>query len=86
MLRRGEIDGVTFTSASTVHGFVRALEKTEVDSSAREAFDPEQIRALCIGRQTAQAAEGYGMRTVTAREASIDALVEMIVEIYSKNI
>ncbi len=86
MLRRGEIDGVTFTSASTVHGLVRALEKKEGDSPAREAFDPERIRALCIGRQTAQAAEGYGMRTVTAREASIDALVEMIVEIYSKNI
>lgn len=84
MLRREEIDGVTFTSASTVHGLVRTLEKTEGGNSEKEAFNPVQIRALCIGRQTAQAAEGYGMRTVTAREASIDALVEMIVEIYGK--
>lgn len=41
--RQGEIDLVTFTSASTVRGFVQALP----------GIDTTKIRAVCIGEQTA---------------------------------
>ena len=75
MLQRREIDAVTFTSASTVHGFVRAMG--EMDYSG--------ICAVCIGEQTARAAAEYGMRTETAEQASMDAMVRKITDLFGKS-
>lgn len=72
MLENGEIDGVTFTSASTVRGFVHALGD----------IDYRKIRAVCIGEQTAHAAAEYGMQIETAGQASMDAMTEKIVELF----
>lgn len=62
---------VTFTSASTVTGFVSALGE-DTDYSA--------VTAACIGRQTESEARKYGLHTITAEKATIEALIERIVE------
>lgn len=71
---KGEINAVIFTSASTVHGFARTLK---VD-------DYSQVPAICIGEQTAAAAKGYGMPTRVSSEATIDSIVETVVELYGR--
>ena len=63
-----EIDAVTFTSASTVKGFVNAI--VDVDYS--------KIKAVCIGQQTADAASSYGMQIMISEEASMDSMIELI--------
>lgn len=64
---------VTFTSASTVRGFVERLgAETDLDG----------ITGLCIGAQTAAEAERYGIRVRTAKEATIDGLMELILETF----
>ncbi|MBU3876025.1 uroporphyrinogen-III C-methyltransferase [Faecalicatena sp. AGMB00832] len=68
--KAGEIDMVTFTSASTVKGFVHALRL--------EDYRP--IHAVCIGEQTAAEARKYGMRISISKKASIDSMVELILE------
>ena len=73
MLENGEIDGVTFTSGSTVRGFTQAMGE----------MDLSNVSAVCIGEQTAREAEKYGMRIEIAREASMDAMVEKLAELYS---
>lgn len=65
-----EIDAVTFTSASTVKGFVNALDD----------FDFSKVRAICIGQQTAAEAMKYHMQIQIAKEASIDSMMELIIE------
>ena len=65
-LEAGELDLVTFTSASTVKGFVHS-----VGADA----DLSRITGVCIGPQTAAQAEMYGIPTVTAPQADLDALV-----------
>ena len=62
---------VTFTSASTIRGFVGSLP----------GVDLSQVLGCCIGPKTAAEAEKYGIRTVTAREATIDSLIELIKEV-----
>ena len=57
-LEQGEIDLVTFTSASTVKGFAAAVG---------EDFDYSRVLGACIGHQTAAEAAKYGIRTVVAR-------------------
>lgn len=66
----GEVDAVTFTSASTVRGFVQSMKLTDYTG----------IHAVCIGRQTAAEAEKYGMQVCISEEASIDSMVELILE------
>ena len=61
---------VTFTSASTVRGFVRAMEGAVLTG----------ITGVCLGAQTAREAEKYGLRTLIAREATMDALIRAITE------
>lgn len=61
---------VTFTSASTVEGFVQAVP--------REALG--QITGFCIGRHTADAARQYGIQVRTAAQATIDGLIELILK------
>lgn len=62
---------VTFTSASTVTGFVSALG---------ENTDFSAITAACIGQQTEAAAHQYNLHTITAEKATMDALIQRIVE------
>lgn len=61
---------VTFTSASTVKGFLAAVGETDLSG----------ITAACIGRQTEAEARKYDLHTITAAEATVDALVQRIVE------
>ena len=60
---------VTFTSASTVKGFV---------STVGEDFPFDRITGVCIGEQTAAHAKDYGIPVVVSQRATIDALVEKI--------
>ena len=74
MLDNGEIDAVTFTSASTVRGFTGAVKDA----------DYTKIRAVCIGEQTAAEAAKHGMQIRVSDQASMDAMVEKIVELFGK--
>lgn len=68
----GSIDYVMFTSASTVKGF----------AAAAGTIDYEKVKAICIGRQTTEAADALGMQTWTAEQATIDSLIEKLVQVY----
>ena len=70
MLEAGEIDVVTFTSMSTVEGFVQAVG----------AADYTGFTALCIGEQTAQAARKHNMNVKIAENATIDAMIACLLE------
>ena len=70
-LEAGGFDYVTFTSASTVKGFVSA-----VGGDA----DFSRFTGLCIGMQTAGEAEKHHISVKTAAKAAIDALVELALE------
>lgn len=70
----GKINYAVFTSASTVRGFVRAVPD----------LDYKKVKAACIGKQTREEAERYGMETYVAKEASIDSLVELVIELYQQ--
>lgn len=70
LLCRGAVDYVTFTSASTVTGFVQSL--SEVDFT--------KVRGVCIGASTEAAAKQYGIQTICAGKADISALIEAIVK------
>ena len=61
---------VTFTSASTVRGFV---------SSLGEGAPMRNVTGLCIGRQSAECAESYGIKTLISQKATIDELVKLAV-------
>lgn len=66
----GEIDAVTFTSVSTVKGFVNAVG----------SLDYQKIQAVCIGEQTAEEARKYGFQVLVSKKASIESMVELILE------
>ena len=70
-LEAGEFDYVTFTSASTVKGFVSAVG---ADADFR------RVVGLCIGEQTAGEARQYGIPVRVAEKAAIDALVKLAEE------
>lgn len=72
MVEGGGVDMVTFTSASTVKGFV---------SSVGADADFSRFTGVCIGEQTEAEAKKYGIRTVTAKQATIVAMVETILSI-----
>lgn len=62
LLGRGEIDAVTFTSGSTVRGFLEILRP-----------EPEKLThfiAVCIGEKTEEIAKKAGMHTVLADSVS----------------
>lgn len=67
----GEIDYVTFTSASTVKGF----------TSIFKDIDYSRIKAVCIGDNTAAEALRYEMDVTISKEATVDSIVEAILEI-----
>lgn len=65
----GKIDYVTFTSASTVRGFVQTMVET---------VDLKRIHALCIGRKTQEEAEHFGMHAEVSEEATTDSMVKWL--------
>lgn len=71
MFQVGEIDWVTFTSASTVEGFAEALK----------GLDFGQVRAVSIGTETAAAAQKYGIQTTVSAAATIDSLISHLTEL-----
>ena len=72
LIEEDAIDGVYFTSASTVRAFLHT------DPSV----DPSKICALCIGEMTARAAGEAGMQVHVASEATIEGLVELAEKLY----
>ena len=70
-LLRGHIDYAVFTSASTVKGFAEAVE----------GLDYTKVTAACIGKQTKAAADAYGMKTFMAKQATIDSVVDLVVNL-----
>lgn len=67
-LRRGEIDAVTFTSASTVRGFVRAV------SAVKGA-----PKVVCIGPVTAREARTHGLPVhAVANPHTVEGLVAAV--------
>lgn len=69
-------DIVTFTSASTVTGFVNSVKEYDLDFT--------KIKAVCIGQQTEQQALKYGFKTVVSNEATLDSMVEKIISLYKE--
>lgn len=66
-------DIVTFSSASTVTGFVEATKDL--------GFEYDKIKAVCIGKQTEDEAKKYNMQTFVSEKATLDSLVEKIIEV-----
>ncbi|MGN0483584.1 MAG: uroporphyrinogen-III C-methyltransferase [Lachnospiraceae bacterium] len=75
LCRQGKIQWVTFTSASTVHGF--AQQTADLDYG--------HVNALCIGEKTAEAARTYGMHVTVAKQATIDAMIETLIDVEGGN-
>lgn len=70
LVNGGDFDFVTFTSPSTVNGFVHLFPELNF----------ENIQAVCIGGQTEQEAKKVGMKTITAKKSTLDSLVEAIID------
>lgn len=74
LAERNALDGVLFTSKSTVKGFVYANPE----------LDGKNLTAICIGEQTAEEAREHGMNPLIAKEASISSMIELIREIFEQ--
>lgn len=70
MIENSIVNVITFTSASTVIGFVNSINIDKYDN----------FTALCIGEQTAKKAEFYGMKTKIAKNATIDSMIAALLE------
>jgi uroporphyrinogen-III synthase len=68
LLRAGRVDAITFTSASTVGGFVHAVPAVRGDP-----------RVVCIGPVTARAAREHGLTVhAVARPHTLEGLVDAV--------
>ena len=67
---KGKIDCAVFTSASTVRGFAETVQ----------GLDFSKVKAACIGKQTRAEAEKYGMQTWMAKKATMDSLVQLVID------
>lgn len=74
LLSEGNVDCCLFTSSSTVKAFVETVGGADLSA----------LRAVCIGKKTADTAEAAGMQTEVSEEASIDSLLEKLQELYTK--
>ncbi|HEX7737433.1 MAG TPA: uroporphyrinogen-III synthase [Ktedonobacteraceae bacterium] len=83
LLRKQQLDAITFTSSSTVHHFMHWLSQTAPDIAILLAYPGKQTaRPLiaCIGPITAQTARAYGLEvSVEAREFTTAGLVEALI-------
>ncbi len=71
LIAHGELKYITFTSASTVEGFIAFMKDTPLES----------LTAVCIGNQTAEAAKKYNLRHVVAEKSTIDSMLDKLLEI-----
>ena len=69
-------DIVTFTSASTVMGFINATKHYNLDYS--------RIKAVCIGNQTEKEANKYKFKTFVSKEPTLDSLLQKVIDISKK--
>jgi uroporphyrinogen III methyltransferase/synthase len=67
------LDWITFTSASTVSGFVRIAGEKKMASL-------RGLKALCIGAQTADAARQAGFDTFTAKNATLNDMLRLLLD------
>jgi uroporphyrinogen III methyltransferase/synthase len=74
LIESGDFEYITFTSASTVRGFVQVFPKLNFKGCV----------AVCIGSQTAVQAEIFGMRVITAATATVDGMLEALENCYNK--
>lgn len=65
-----QVNWVMFTSASTVHGFVNSIE----------GLNKENLKAICIGQQTLKTAKECGFSCVVSEKATIDSMIDKLVE------
>ena len=72
LVQKGEITTAVFTSASMVRSFVKTMGETDLRG----------VRAACIGKQTAAAAEAAGMQIFVAEQAKIESLEKLIQEMH----
>lgn len=70
IIENGVVNVITFTSSSTVTGFVNSINLDKYNN----------FTALCIGNQTAKKAEFYGMKTKIAKNATIDSMIAALLE------
>lgn len=72
LMQEGGLDGVFFTSASTVRGFF----------AANPGVAASDVTAFCIGQMTADAARAAGiMQVYISREASVESLAALAKEL-----
>jgi uroporphyrinogen-III synthase len=78
-LRDRGVDAITFTSASTVHGFVR-MAGGDIDGTVENG----RPRVACIGPVTAEAARQANLRVdAVARPHTIEGLVSCLERLFS---
>lgn len=70
LVESGEADLAVFTSASTVRGFAGSMS----------GADFSMVRAVCIGRKTAEAAKALGMKVWVAERATLESLARKLEE------
>jgi uroporphyrinogen III methyltransferase/synthase len=70
-LETGQVDFVTFTSVSTVEGFVRSVGN----------MDYSTVTGICIGDKTAEAVKKYGIRHYVAQQATTDSMITKMMEV-----
>jgi uroporphyrinogen III methyltransferase/synthase len=76
LLIRQQLDAITFTSSSTVRGFIAHLGRTVLSSLS-------QVVIACIGPITAETARAEGLLpTVVAKEYTIEGLVKALAQYY----
>lgn len=79
LLRRREIDIITFTSSSTVHHFVGLISRESLGSLI------QGCAVACIGPITAQTVVSYGIiPEIIAEEYTIEGLIKAMVTYYSR--
>ena len=73
-LLKGDIDAITFTSGSTVRGFIGQVSPISANVA-------KNIKMICIGPMTAQIAIEHGITDpIIANIATDDGMVEAIIQ------
>jgi uroporphyrinogen III methyltransferase/synthase len=77
LLAGGQIDVITFTSASTVNGLIQGLAKADITRI--------KAKTACIGEKTAAAAVSAGLKAdIVAGVATLDGLVAAMEKYFSE--
>jgi uroporphyrinogen-III synthase len=79
LLKEEQIDGIAFTSSSTVNHFVDLLKRDNLKSHFRG------IAIACIGPVTARTAKAWGMNVaIQPKEYTVPALAQAIAQYFEK--